>query len=139
MRGSFTTRPLSPETWPAFAKLVEDNGGIFGGCWCIAFHLDPKGPKGQMKPYKETKEKLVCEGKAQAAIVFNGDEALGWCKFGKCADLPNIKNRKNYEAGLDVLPDWRLPCFYVGKIHRKKGVAKVALKGALAMIREKGG
>lgn len=139
MSSRFTVKPLSPETWPAFAKLVEENGGIFGGCWCISFHLDPKGPKDQMRPYKQAKERLVCEGRAQAALVFEGEDALGWCQFGKCEDLPNIKNRKKYEAGLDELPDWRLPCFYVGKGHRKQGVAKLALRGALQMITDLGG
>lgn len=132
-------RPLSPETWPAFAELVEANGGIFGGCWCIGFHFDPKAGKGQLRPYKENKERLVNEGRAQAALVFEGERALGWCQFGPTHELQNIKNRKNYEAGLDQLPDWRLPCFFVGKGNRKKGVAKRALKGALEMIAELGG
>lgn len=126
-------------TWPAFARLVEANGGIFGGCWCIAFHLDPAGPKGQCKPYRETKERLVCEGRVQAALVFNGEDALGWWQFGRTAELPNVKNRKNYEAGLDQLPDWRMPCFFVGKGHRKRGVAKHALRAALDEIAQLGG
>ena len=130
---------LDESTWPAFARLVEANGGIFGGCWCIAFHLDPRGPKGQCKPYRETKERLVREGRAQAALVFDGEDALGWCQFGPTADLPNIKNRKNYEAGMDMLPDWRLPCFFVGKGYRKHGVAKLALRAALDEIARLGG
>ena len=136
---TYTTKMLSEKTWPAFAKLVEDNGGIFGGCWCIAFHLDPKGPKTQCKPYRDTKEKLVREGRAQAAMVFEGENALGWCQFGRTPELPNIKNRKNYEAGLDKLPDWRLPCFFVGKGYRKRGVAKLALRAALEEIAKLGG
>ena len=136
---SYTTKILDASTWHAFAKLVEDNGGVFGGCWCIAFHLDPKGPKGQCKPYRETKEQLVREGRAQAALVFCGNEAMGWCQFGRTEELPNIKNRKNYEAALDVLPDWRMPCFYVGKGYRKRGVAKLALRAALEEIARLGG
>jgi hypothetical protein len=30
--------PLDASTWDAFAELVERNNGIYGGCWCIAFH-----------------------------------------------------------------------------------------------------
>ncbi len=130
---------LEESTWPAFAKLVEANGGIFGGCWCIAFHLDPTGPKGQCKPYRDTKERLVREGRAQAALVFDGEDALGWCQFGRAVELPNVKNRKNYEAGLDRLPDWRMPCFFVGKGYRKRGVAKLALHAALDEIARLGG
>ena len=136
---AYTTRMLDESTWPAFVRLVEANGGIFGGCWCIAFHLDPLGPKGQCKPYRDTKERLVREGRAQAALVFDGEDALGWCQFGRTPELPNLKNRKNYEAALDRLPDWRLPCFFVGKGHRRRGIAKLALCAALEEIARLGG
>jgi GNAT superfamily N-acetyltransferase len=138
-KSEYSVRPLDESTWPAFAELVELNGGVWGGCWCISFHLDPKGSKGQCKPYRETKQQLVREGRAQAALVFDGDEAVGWCQFGRTPELPNIKNRKNYESELYELPEWRITCFYVGKSHRKRGVARVALTGALVEIAKLGG
>jgi hypothetical protein len=149
---SLAVRPLEASTWPAFAELVERDGGVWGGCWCISFHLDPKGPKGQCKPYRETKERLVREGRAQAALVMDGETALGWCQFGRTEELPNIKHRKEYESGLPSrpstpdalrpnpgLPDWRITCFYVGKGYRKRGVANLALQGALSEIARLGG
>ncbi len=135
----FTVKPLDQDTWAAFDKFVEGEGGVWDGCWCIGFHLDPQGPRGQCRPYRETKHRLVCEGRAQAAVVFEGEDAIGWCQFGRTEELPNIKNRKNYEASLTELPDWRIPCFYVGKRHRKKGVANLALHAALEMIGQLGG
>jgi len=158
----FTVRALDESTWPAFARLVEANGGIWGGCWCIAFHLDPLGQKGQCKPYRETKERLVREGRAQAAMVFEGETAVGWCQFGSPHELRNIKHRRQYEEGLEAppgsptptppsfstssktreglgLPDWRITCFFVGKGYRKRGVANVALAGALDAIARLGG
>ncbi|MBC8064160.1 MAG: GNAT family N-acetyltransferase [Chlorobia bacterium] len=136
---TFTVRALAKDTWPAFAELVERDGGIWGGCWCIGFHLDPKGPKAQCKPYRETKERLVCQGHAHAALVFDGETAVGWCQFGPTAELPNIKHRKQYEASLEQLPDWRITCFYVGKGYRKRGVANLALQGALEEMARLGG
>ena len=50
------------------------------------------------------KERLVNEGRAHAALVFDGDEAVAWCQFGSSQELPNIKHRKEYEAELDSLP-----------------------------------
>jgi hypothetical protein len=38
----YTIRPLTTETWDAFAALVEKHNGVWGGCWCIYFH--PDGP-----------------------------------------------------------------------------------------------
>ena len=37
---SYTVRPLDASTWDAFAELVERNGGVFGGCWCMG-HRHP--------------------------------------------------------------------------------------------------
>lgn len=138
-RSELTVRMLDERTWPEFARLVEANGGIWGGCWCISFHLDPNGPKGQCKPYRETKEQLVREGRAQAAMVFEGGTAIGWCQFGPPHELRNIKHRKQYEEGLGRLPDWRITCFFVGKGYRKRGVANLALKAALEEIARLGG
>ncbi|MCU1537869.1 MAG: GCN5-related N-acetyltransferase, partial [Humibacillus sp.] len=34
----YEIRALTPETWDAFAALMERNNGVFGGCWCTYFH-----------------------------------------------------------------------------------------------------
>ena len=36
-------------------------------------------------------------------------------------------------------PDWRITCFFVDRDYRKRGVARVALQGALKMIAGEGG
>jgi len=54
-------------------------------------------------------------------------------------ELPNIYHRKQYEAGLDRLPDYRLTCFFVDRNYRRTGVAAVALRGALQRIAQAGG
>jgi hypothetical protein len=36
---AYTVRPLDVGTWPAFARLVEANNGVWGGCWCAGFHV----------------------------------------------------------------------------------------------------
>jgi len=36
-------------------------------------------------------------------------------------------------------PDWRITCLFVDRDHRKEGVAKAALEGALRFIAAKGG
>lgn len=77
------------------------------------------------------KERLVREGKAHAALVFDSDVAVAWCEYGSPNALPNIYHPKEYNAGLDKGPDYRLRCFLVDRNYRRKGVAAVALRGAL--------
>ena len=134
-----TSKPLAPDTWPAFARLVEKHNGIFGGCWCISFHLQPDEKRHGAEAYKEMKKELVEDGRAHAALVFDGPNAVGWCQFGLTAELPNIRSKKAYEAGLSNLPDWRITCFFIDRERRGKGIATLALREALLEIKRLGG
>jgi GNAT superfamily N-acetyltransferase len=136
---ALTSKPLSVETWPAFARLVEKHNGIFGGCWCIAFHLEPGEGKRGGAAYRAMKEARVQEGRAHAALVFDGPNAVGWCQFGPTAELPNIRSKKAYEEGLRKLPDWRITCFFIDRGRRGEGIATLALREALRYIAALGG
>ena len=136
---AYTTRALDEATWDAFAALVERNNGVFGGCWCIGFH--PEGGSRELTAEQRRERKLerVREGTTRAALVFDGDDCLGWCQFGAPAELPRLKSRAAYEKGLSTPPDWRIACNFVGKGHRRRGVATAALAGALDLIARLGG
>ncbi|MEO6509559.1 MAG: GNAT family N-acetyltransferase [Nocardioides sp.] len=130
-------RALDESTWPAFASLVEANGGIFGGCWCVGMHpdgFDPRGAAGN----KERKHATVRAGTTHAALVFDGDECVGWAQFGAPTEVARIKNRPAAEKDRP-LPDWRIGCCYSGKGHRKQGVSATAIAGAVDLIRDLGG
>jgi len=134
-----TSKQLTPETWPAFARLVEKHTGIFGGCWCISFHLEPGEGKRGGAAYRAMKEERVREGRAHAALVFDGPDVVGWCQFGPTDELPNIRSRKAYEEGLRELPDWRITCFFIDLERRGQGIAAFALREALRYIARLGG
>ncbi len=135
----YTVRPLSSDTWSAFAGLAEKHNGVWNGCWCTWFH-PACAEKGQSPEGNRTyKERLVREGRAHAALVFDGERAVAWCEFGPPTELPAIYHRTEYNAGLDRLPDYRVTCFFVDREYRRKGVAAVALSGALDLIAAAGG
>ena len=86
--------PLRPGTSPRSRRSTDGMG--FGGCWCTWFHSREGRPEGEKgRPWKE---RLVREGKARAALVFDGDAAVAWCQYGSPEELPNIHHRKDYEA-----------------------------------------
>lgn len=135
----FTIKPLDMSTWDAFAALVEANGGIFGGCWCMGMHSDDRTHLDAPEPHREQKLDRVRTGTAHAALVFDGDDCVGWCQFGSPDEVVRIKNRKEYEKELDQLTTWRIGCCFSGKGHRRQGVATAALEGAIGLIAELGG
>ncbi|MEU4393636.1 GNAT family N-acetyltransferase [Kribbella sp. NPDC023855] len=131
---ALSVRPLDPSTWADFARLVEAHRGVWGGCWCMGFHPEGFGPDN-----RGAKETRVRSGQAHAALVFDGDEAVGWCQYGPTDELTRIKHRRAYEKELATLPDWRIVCFFVANKRRRHGIASAALAGALEQIEKAGG
>jgi GNAT superfamily N-acetyltransferase len=136
---TLTIRALGPDTWTAYADLIERNNGIWGGCWCTWFHTFAAEKTHTAEGNRALKEQLVKEGRAHAAVVFDEDLAVGWCQFGPPEELPNIYHRKEYEEGLSRPPDYRITCFYIEAGYRHSGVARLALRGALDLIARAGG
>ena len=136
---TYTTRLLTPETWDDFARLVEANNGVWGGCWCMGFHVEGVGQSRSAAQNRQAKQAHVREGTVHQILVYDGDDAIGWCQYGSPAELPNIKNKAAYERELGDLPDWRIGCRFTGSRHRRAGVARAAVTAALAAIREVGG
>jgi GNAT superfamily N-acetyltransferase len=135
----YSIKALDESTWDAFAALVERNNGVFGGCWCMGFHPEGVGKETTAALNRKRKLERVRAGTAHAALVFDGDDCVGWCQFGAPAEVPKIKSRAAYEKSLTTLPDWRIACNFVGKGHRRKGVATAGLEGALELIADLGG
>jgi len=136
-RTRFLIRELERGTWPDFARIVEKHNGVWGGCWCVAFHLNHNDEKEWTGKHRELKEKLVRANRSHAALVYDGTDIVGWCQFGSPAELPARLGGFNRLG--EALPDWRITCFFVDRDHRKEGVAKAALQGALRIIAAKGG
>jgi hypothetical protein len=115
---AYTVKARDETTWQAFAALVEQNNGIFGGCWCMGFHPREAG-QGRTTAALNRERKLtrVRGGTAHAALVFDGEDCVGWCQFGEPAEVPRIKNRASsvITAATSPLlarsrlpyPDWR--------------------------------
>ena len=65
---------------------------------------------------------------------------MAWCQYGSPEELPRIYHRKEWEAGLTGEPPaYRITCIFVDKNYRRKGVASVAVSGALELIAKAGG
>ncbi|GEK80612.1 GNAT family N-acetyltransferase [Agrococcus baldri] len=137
--GDYVIEPLSVRTWDAFAAMVDRHNGIFGGCWCTYFHPECAERQPGAEGSKQMKRQLVEAGRAHAALVLAGGEAIAWAEFGTPEELPNIHHRKQYLAETDLAPDYRITCIFVDKRHRGEGLAKAALHGALGLIAAQGG
>lgn len=135
---NLSIKALNTETWKDFEQLAQKHNGVWGGCWCTAFH--PKSPlqRKSSESTKSYKQLLVTEDRAHAALVFDGDTCVAWCQFGPPDELPNIYHKKEVESKM-TLPDWRITCIFVDRDYRKQGLSAFALNGALELIQALGG
>src|SRR5437667_10928037 len=78
----FLVRELGGETWPDFARIVEKHNGVWGGCWCTAFHLKRSEEKEWAGKHRELKEKLVRANRSHAALVYDGYDVVEWYMLG---------------------------------------------------------
>lgn len=139
-------RELGPRTWADWLRTAEKHNGVWGGCWCVTFHLQrgglsktavPDGHGTVAQSRRELKERLVSANRSHAALVYAGDDIVGWCQYGSPVDLPG-RLGSFLTLGLD-LPRWRITCFFVDRDHRREGIASAALNGALRLIAANGG
>jgi hypothetical protein len=138
--GEFVVKPLDESSWPAYADLIERHNGIWGGCWCMGFQTERKAEYTSLAEKNADKYALICRGRSHAAVVFDGDLAIGWCQYGRSDEIaPRNKFKRTYLPGLEVEPDWRISCFFVDRKYRGKRVSSLALEGALQFIAEAGG
>lgn len=131
--------PLTPDTWTMFDAMVARHNGIFGGCWCIWFHPDSDERGQGAEANRALKKRYVEQCAAHAALVVDGGEAVAWAEYGTPAELPNIHHRKQYDAEADLTPDYRVTCIFVDKRYRRRGLAEIALLGAVDLISQAGG
>ncbi|MGH7641057.1 MAG: GNAT family N-acetyltransferase [Candidatus Dormibacteria bacterium] len=116
--------------------MVERNNGIYGGCWCIAFHSEYRR---RVSDPCTLKRQLVKADRAHAALVFDeGGVAQGWCQYGSPQEL-GLKHLREYAKEPPPPARWRIACIFVDKRHRGLGIARAGLRGALAQIAAAGG
>ena len=125
----FTIRPLTGQWWPAAEDLFGP-AGASNGCWCMYWRI---GPRYQDRPRAENKhdlERLAASGPPPGLLAFDGGAAVGWCELAPRTDLGWLA-RTRYLPPVDDLPVWSIPCFYVRRTHRGRGVMTALIKAAL--------
>lgn len=133
---TLSTRPLTPDLWPALESLFG-RAGASNGCWCMYWRV---GPVYSKRPRAENKQALWALAKAgppPGLLAFDGDLAVGWCQLTPRTALPWLE-RNRVARQPDALPAWALSCFYVRKGYRGQGVAATLVAEAIQVARAAG-
>ncbi len=138
MAASITIREIADTDFPLIEKLFGPNGAC-AGCWCMFWRMRSSEwkLKGQNEPNRRAFQALIEQSKVHAAIAFAGDDPVGWVTFGPRESFPRIENSRvlKRDAPQDT---WTIPCFYIPRQWRGKGIANQLLDAAVRFCMDHG-
>ena len=129
---------LTPSHWTAIESLFGAKGAC-GGCWCMHWRVtagEEAWKSFQGDQAREGFHERVTTGQVHGILAFDGDEPVGWCTFGPRSDFPRIDRTRAYRQH-EEREVWSLPCFFVKRTHRGKGIGRGLLKTAIAAMRRR--
>jgi GNAT superfamily N-acetyltransferase len=124
-----TVGPLTAEHWPALEDLFG-RAGASNGCWCMYWRIGPEYRRRPREDNRRDLERLTRAGPPPGLLAFDGTVAAGWCELAPRADLDWLARGRFFQA-VDDLPVWSVPCFYVRRSHRGRGVMRALIGAAV--------
>lgn len=132
-----TFRPLAPETWNDFEVLFGERGAC-GGCWCMAWRqsaAEYRARKGAAN--KRAMRRLVAANAQLGILAYDGDRPVGWCAVAPREAFTRLSSSRVLRP-VDDRSVWSIPCFFLAKEYRRRGLSSLMLKGVIAHCRSKG-
>lgn len=130
-----TFKPLSLKTWNDFETLFGERGAC-GGCWCMHPRISRKEFERKKGAGNKRAVKNLAKKKEQIGLIgYAGKEPVAWCAVAPREKYIRLNNSKVL-ARIDDEPVWSIPCFFVNKNFRRKGLSTEILKGVVDYCRK---
>jgi GNAT superfamily N-acetyltransferase len=129
--------PLSTQNWDKFVQLFGSRGAC-SNCWCMSFRRNKEDfmEGKQNDGNKNMMKKLVWENKPTGILGFYQGQAIAWCAFAPREVYVKIENSRVHKR-IDDKPVWSIPCFFIDKSYRRKGVSVAMLKAIINYAKQK--
>lgn len=134
--------PLTPERWHDFETVFGERGcSVARSCWCMYYRATGRDAPPEGVPRREANRsamhELVDGGTVTGLIGYRGGEPVGWVSLGPREQYRRLENSR-LMARVDEKPVWSIICFVVPSRHRKQGLARALLRGAIAYAKKSG-
>ena len=127
---SMEFHPLTPERWTELEKLFGKHGAA-GGCWCMWWRQTRAEFSGQHgEPNRIAFKAIVESGIVPGLLAYSDGEPVGWCAVEPRESYPAL-DRSRTLARVDDEPVWSVPCFYVARHFRGRGLMRDLLTAAI--------
>ncbi|HWO72723.1 MAG TPA: GNAT family N-acetyltransferase [Dehalococcoidia bacterium] len=127
--------PVTPERWEDMAALFGARGSP-GYCWCMAYRRESSADMSNTAK-REAMRCLVATGTPVGVLAYDGDEPIGWCSVAPRESYARLARSRTMPR-VTMENTWTVLCFFVRRSHRKRGVARALLEGAVEYAHESG-
>ncbi len=129
--------PLTPEAWPDLEALFGKRGAC-AGCWCM-FWRQTSRQFAEMAGENNRRmfQAIVEGGEAPGILAYWGEQPVGWSAVAPRERYVRLE-RSRVLKKVDDETVWSIPCFFVARAFRRKGVTRALLQAAVELARQNG-
>jgi GNAT superfamily N-acetyltransferase len=86
---------------------------------------------------KNRMKEVVWNNKPAGMLAFHDGKAIGWCAMAPREDFVRFEKSRVHKR-IDDKPVWSIPCLFVHRKFRMKGVSAEILKAVIGYAKQKG-
>jgi len=135
-RTPWSFHALTPARWDDVVRLFGPRGAC-AGCWCMFPRNTSSEGSTSGEPNRRAFRKLVKQGPPPGMLAYEGDVPVGWVAIAPRAEYRRFE-RSRVLAPVDDREVWSVPCFFVARSHRGRGLTVALLRAACAWARDRG-
>ncbi len=136
-RAPWTIVPLTPERWRDFTTLFGERGAC-AGCWCTWARLASAEYRATPPAARRALiQRRVRRGPPPGLLAYEDGRPVGWVAIAPRTEFARLATSK-VMAPVDAAPVWSVPCFFVDRTARGRGLTVALLDAACAFAREQG-
>ena len=129
--------PATSERFDDVATMIGPKNPAASVCWCLSHRVDSSTNRELVGPARGEYVRSLCERDvAPGVLAYDGDEVVGWAAVAPRSTLPFARSRKI--PHVDDLPVWSVWCIRVRPGHRRTGISRPLLAGAVDYARSHG-
>ncbi|MBM3882272.1 MAG: GNAT family N-acetyltransferase [Verrucomicrobia bacterium] len=134
---SLEVHPLTPERWTDLEELFGARGAC-AGCWCMWWRRPAAiWQKHRGAGNRRALRTVTQRGPPPGLLAYAEGAAVGWCAVAPRAAYVRLATSRTLQP-VDAEPVWSVPCFFVRKDYRGRGLVKALLDAAVAFAGRQG-
>ena len=130
------THPLTPDRFEDFADVVNPNRRSTH-CWCLSHRLPARQIAELGGGDREQAMRRVCESSPPGVVHYREGVPVGWCSISPREEIPKLLASRVIRP-VDDVPVWCVLCVVVRGGHRRQGVVRQLLEGAVSYAASRG-